>query len=147
MEMEFDTTTMVKKIAMQAQETEEEFIFKIIQPYCENILAMKINKKELEQILLKGMQTKWIPISEGPPEDYSPCWCTIRNHHTYDNCIEVYDHTVIYDPTFKAWYDNDCSKLDFEVIAWMPIPEPYKPEIKTEQALAYADQDTLMPAT
>ena len=51
----------------------------------------------------------------------------------------------------RIWWDGNVGKSDFkridDVIAWMPLPEPYKPEIKTEQALAYADQDTLMPAT
>lgn len=54
--MEFDITKMVETISTQARENQEEFIFETIQPYCENILQIKINKKELEQILLRGMQ-------------------------------------------------------------------------------------------
>jgi hypothetical protein len=54
--MELDMTKMVEKIAMQAKENQEEFIFETIRPYCEDVLQMKINKKELKQILLNGMQ-------------------------------------------------------------------------------------------
>lgn len=48
-----DITKMVEEIVMQATEKQEEFIFETIRPYCEDILQMKINKKELKQILLK----------------------------------------------------------------------------------------------
>lgn len=53
MKMDFNITKVVEEIAMQAKENQEEFIFETIRPYCEDILQMKINKKELEQILLK----------------------------------------------------------------------------------------------
>ena len=43
-------------ITMQAIENQEEFIFETINPYCENVLRMKISKEELKQILLNGIQ-------------------------------------------------------------------------------------------
>lgn len=45
-----------KPKTMQAQENQEEFIFETIRPYCEDVLQMKINKEELKQILLNGIQ-------------------------------------------------------------------------------------------
>ena len=56
MKMEFDISKMVEEIVIQAKENQEEFIFETIFPYCENILQMKIDKEELKQILLNGMQ-------------------------------------------------------------------------------------------
>lgn len=53
MKMEFDITKMVEKIAIQAKENQEEFIFQTIQPYCENIIEQRISKKELERALLQ----------------------------------------------------------------------------------------------
>ena len=53
MKMEFDISKMVEKIAMQAKENQEEFIFQTIQPYCENIIEQRISKKELELALLQ----------------------------------------------------------------------------------------------
>lgn len=82
--------------------------------------ALEMGSRALEQ-------TRWIPCSERMPKDYSSNLCTIRNHYTYDNHIEVYDHLVAYNPAEKEWLD-EFSKLAFEVIAWMPIPEPYKAE-------------------
>ena len=54
--MEFDITKMVEEIAMQAIENQEEFIFETINPYCGNVLQMKVNKEELKQILFNGIQ-------------------------------------------------------------------------------------------
>jgi hypothetical protein len=61
MKPEFDLTKMVEEITMQVEETQEEFIFETIHPYCENVLQIKISKEELKQILLKGAQK---PIAE-----------------------------------------------------------------------------------
>lgn len=52
--MEFDMTKVAEKITMQVKESQEDFIFETINPYCEDILQMKINKEELKQILLNG---------------------------------------------------------------------------------------------
>ena len=49
---------MIQKIITEAQETEDEFIFTTIQPYCENVLQRKISKKELESALLLWEQAK-----------------------------------------------------------------------------------------
>lgn len=56
MEMKFDITKITEEIIMQAKETQAEFIIETIQPYCENILQTIIDKEELKQILLNGMQ-------------------------------------------------------------------------------------------
>ena len=76
--MEFDISKMVGKIAMQAKENQEEFIIETIHPYCENILQIKINKEELKQILLNGIQKqqpnvgKWI----AHPSTYAHLVCS-----------------------------------------------------------------------
>lgn len=44
------------KIVTEAQETQDEFIFTTILPFCEEVTQKKLNKRELEQILLAGMK-------------------------------------------------------------------------------------------
>lgn len=56
MEMNFNVTKIVEEIVMRAEENQEEFIIETIYPYCEDLLQIKINKEELKQILLNGMQ-------------------------------------------------------------------------------------------
>ena len=57
---------LINEIVFQLKETEENFIYETITPYCENILQMKISKAELKELLIKGMnykekEGKWIP--------------------------------------------------------------------------------------
>ena len=56
--MENDITKVVEEMSIQVMESEEEFIFKTIRPYCENVLQREINKKELEQILVRGASSE-----------------------------------------------------------------------------------------
>lgn len=89
---------------------------------------------------------KWIPVSERLPEDTYPVNITWVNHNP-----ESY-YTDIKDKPFTAtghycngrwwWYSTTCQDYldeygrcdvdamddDIEVIAWMPLPKPYKAE-------------------
>lgn len=46
-------SSIVEKISEKVTETREEFIFETIRPYCENVVQMKISKRDLKQALLK----------------------------------------------------------------------------------------------
>ena len=95
----------------------------------------------------------WIPCSEQLPKSedkygYVKCNVTvIRSHYptsSYDICDEPYDEYFVadamYDVSQKIWHLGEHTQLnaliDIEdlplncdyVIAWMPLPEPYKGE-------------------
>ena len=79
---------------------------------------------------------EWIPVSERLPEKDDLVLAT------------VWDAVVIaWRNRYGKWESAEDMYEKGDVTAWRPLPEPYKAESKTEQALAYADQDTLMPAT
>ena len=118
--------------ATKVRETEEEFIFQTITPFCFNILLKIISKKELKDTLLRGQQMKWILCSERLPEEP-------KENPVFDGkCLEVYLVTTKYGSSdqdkaypFRAFWNginftDGCRILD--VIAWMPLPEPYKGE-------------------
>ena len=44
---------ITNKMCQKATETQEEFIFETIKPWCEEIVQQKITKRELKQALLK----------------------------------------------------------------------------------------------
>lgn len=74
----------------------------------------------------------WMPVKEGLPEDSGEYFVTV-----IDEDDETYRHTG------NAWYahpkDYDVEKgewrelmMDEKVIAWMPLPEPYREDGETE---------------
>ena len=82
---------------------------------------------------------KWIPCSERLPEEYGNYIVTVEsNDGTASIKFLAVDH---YGP---GWLHDEKTR---RVIAWLPLLEPYKEESKIDQSLAYADQETLMPAT
>jgi hypothetical protein len=67
---------------------------------------------------------RWIPVSERLPEEDEVVLGTNSSNdlfetYTWDDCGEI------------KWYANGC--FDVPVIAWMPLPEPYKAEMESEE--------------
>ena len=112
--------------ATKVRETEEEFIFQTITPFCFNILLKIISKKELKDTLLRGQRLKWIPCSERLPEEPK------ENPAFGGNCLEVYLVTTKYGSyPFRAFWDGINFTDGWQIldaIAWMTLPEPYREE-------------------
>lgn len=71
---------------------------------------------------------KWIPCSERLPEDGRPVLIYAWNVH---HVVARYGQFITEDGGYKnawvtagAWFDN--TEIRHKVIAWMPLPEPYK---------------------
>lgn len=122
--MEFDITKIVEEIAMQATENQEEFIFKTIRPYCENILQMKINKEELKQILLNGIR-KQQPNEDCISRKSVVEWlerCTDDSiEHAIDSNLDFIPSVVPQRPKGK-WIDRSCSICGYGIAPWNKTP-------------------------
>lgn len=61
--------------------------------------------------------TRWIPCSERLPDKYTyTLWCASSGYVRGDY--------------FNGEFWEDAKKYCYEVIAWMPLPEPYKSEMQ-----------------
>lgn len=60
-------------------------------------------------------QTTWIPCSKRLPEKYTyTLWCASSGYVRSDY--------------FNGEFWEDAKKYCYEIVAWMPLPEPYKGE-------------------
>lgn len=68
---------------------------------------------------------RWIPCSERLPEEAFGCLVTVwdTNPVTMDEFENILPYFVGWDG--EQWNDADGEQCPFEVIAWMPLPEPY----------------------
>lgn len=46
------------KVEKEIRETEDEFVYQLISPYCETVVEKKLSKRELKRILHNGMQAE-----------------------------------------------------------------------------------------
>ena len=102
--------------ATKVRETEEEFIFQTITPFCCNILLKIISKKELKDTLLRGQQMKWIPCNERMPKGTVLC-CDDRGNMLVGLLCK--------DEAGYMAYGDDGQEM-YNCVAWMPLPEPYR---------------------
>lgn len=72
-------------------------------------------------------QTKWISVSERLPEDGRPVLIYAWNVH---HVVARYASFRTEDDYKKCWVTADAwngnTEIKNEVIAWMPLPKPYK---------------------
>lgn len=69
---------------------------------------------------------QWIPLTERLPEKPFGCIVTVwdTNPVTMDEFENILPYFVGWDG--EQWNDDDGEQCPFEVIAWMPLPKPYK---------------------
>lgn len=94
-----------------------------------------ISSKWVKDIIRKHMNDDWIPVEERMPEEYGEYLVTIVPSAGYlwgKRIIANFSDLmgIVKKPIF---YTGEVGKIDFEditdmVIAWRPLPEPYRPE-------------------
>jgi len=70
----------------------------------------------------------WIPVTERLPEDSVYVLLTIRRMD------DSYNHVPFISTGYISWnhqcwwcaHDGNCKDANIDVLAWMPLPEPYK---------------------
>ena len=128
MNKENENVEIIIDYATKVQETEEEIIFQTIIPFCSIILHKKISKKELKDTLIRGELMNFTSCEERMPDAMFGCLVTVMNSEpcTGKEFETILPYHVGYDG--RSWNDADGKEVPFEVIAWMPLPEPYRGE-------------------
>ena len=76
--------------------------------------------EEVEKMAIKALaQTRWIPVSERVPEDGEEVLCFLGSE----------EMAVLFrrnDWGQDEWVDGGFATGSYDVVAWMPLPKPYK---------------------
>lgn len=81
---------------------------------------------EIVQDVAEEYNGGWIACSERLPEEAFGCLVTVMDCEpsTQTDFLNILPYFVGYDGC--SWNDADGNVVPFEVIAWQPLPEPYK---------------------
>ena len=110
-------------------------VYKLINPNKEDIAEFNAYKKCIEIInelaeeyinTSTDTSSGWIPCSERLPEEPFGCLVTVMDCEpmTQTDFENILPYHVGYDG--ETWNDADGNVIPFEVIAWQPLPAPYK---------------------
>ena len=85
-------------------------------------------------------EPKWIPVSERLPDERKNCLVTFKDGYVGIMCYALDLYRVDeYDFCTKkgkaGWYEYDSEWGYYsrdDIVAWMPLPEPYKAESEDE---------------
>lgn len=85
--------------------------------------------EEYEKGYAKGKadaEPHWIPVEQALPEEPFGCLVTVWDEEPMTG--EMFENLLPYFVGWdgEQWNDGDGQQCPFEVIAWMPLPEPYK---------------------
>ena len=118
---------ILERIDSYIEDAKSEGDFSYIKPF------------EIAKIAVQGVAEEynggWIPCSERLPEEAFGCLVTVMDCEpsTQTDFENILPYFVGYDG--ETWNDIDGNVIPFEVIAWMPLPQPYQYDIgKTDSS-------------
>ena len=101
------------------------------------------NGLDLEYLVMHGTPLpkghRWIPVSERLPEDRRTVLVTAYWHETY----QVMEASYYGDGLWWCVPFNNCGEhmQKLKPIAWMPLPEPYVPDINDGKMAESEDKE------
>ena len=78
------------KVEKEIRETEDEFVYQLISPYCETVVEKKLSKRELKSILHKGMKAESSANKIIAEVESQEKWLESAGHNAYNIDIALY---------------------------------------------------------
>lgn len=91
----------------------------------EKVVDVKMISKAYEAVQDLPSAQQWIPVDKALPE--APYGCLVTVWDTDPVTFDEFENLLLYFVGWdgKQWNDAEGLQCPFEVIAWMPLPEPY----------------------
>ena len=80
-------------------------------------------REALEKLPSAQPEQRWIPCSERLPDKNGKYLCSIQSNFKRKKIMRI--STTDFESGINRW-SPDCMAFKDRVIAWMPLPEPYK---------------------
>ena len=88
------------------------------------VIDVKLAWSSIKDIIRKHRNNDWIPVDERLPDECGKYLCTVE-------CMR-HRYVIVGHYNNPGWTDNYCGQ---KVIAWRPLQEPYRPELKTPEEM------------
>ena len=87
---------------------------------CEDALQMAITALQNQPV--------WIPVSERLPEDEVDVlvWFEYYRYGNYNRLFQTMGISYTYNGEWSGFVNGQSGWIRLKVIAWMPLPEPYR---------------------
>lgn len=97
------------------------------------IESLMAGVKALEQVSSSEKPNKWIPVETALPDKNMRCLVVVGRFNytqiaTYSDLMGTIDHRIFFRGDNEHGNFEDITQY---VKAWMPLPQPYQPEIPT----------------
>lgn len=102
----------------------------VLTPYDDtyDVIIHCLSKEDQDQTVKLIKESNWIPTSERLPNEEEFKTHYRRNHHAAEFIVTINGATKSTTLYFKNgfWFDEENNY--YNVLAWKPLPDPYKPE-------------------
>ena len=109
-----------------------------IEPQKIAVANVTFDKEQLEEIVEKAKaevlasieitEDEWIPVEERLPEEMQPVlvWFEYYRYGDFNCMFPTYGFCYVCDGKWSRFINGKTGWTNAHIIAWMPLPEPYK---------------------